>query len=63
MSELLPCPFCGGEADIFDPDMEPGYVVGCDRCDAVMDVHYASKAEAIAAAILERIEAKQREAR
>lgn len=47
MSELLPCPFCGGEADIERTEerfeygtggpnsvMEFGYYTYCTRCDA-----------------------------
>lgn len=33
MIELLPCPFCGGEAHFFDLGVD--FVV-CDSCDAAM---------------------------
>jgi len=38
MKELLPCPFCGGAADIYHDKGQPGYppywVVYCERCEA-----------------------------
>ena len=40
MSDLLPCPFCGGEAKhyAFDPGdpFEPEHGVGCPGCEATM---------------------------
>ena len=64
MQELLPCPFCGGEAEtertlerfeygIGGPDsvMEYGYYVYCKKCSAgtsVVDVPPPSEEEAIA---------------
>lgn len=33
--ELKPCPFCGGEAKLFDPDKEsPWHQVVCQKCSA-----------------------------
>ena len=38
MTELLPCPFCGGEAIAWsEPDNVEGeyaYIIGCAKCDA-----------------------------
>lgn len=38
MESLLPCPFCGGAADIYHDKGQPGYdpfwVVYCERCEA-----------------------------
>lgn len=41
--ELLPCPFCGGEATLTDFDSMPdcdgsGAVVGCNNADCIADV-------------------------
>ena len=49
MSELLPCPFCGGEAvnDIDDETAAP-YVVTCTRCAARTDWQYTPEEAAIA---------------
>lgn len=47
MDKLLrECPFCGGAATVEYKAL--AYEVGCDKCDAVMDVGYLTEAEAIA---------------
>ena len=38
MSELLPCPFCGGEAELTGFDA-PEYWVWCPSCKASTDAH------------------------
>ena len=51
MSELKPCPFCGGEAEMLTAEsMHGGYLFGimCDDCRSRGDV-YDTEAEAIAA--------------
>ena len=51
MSELLPCPFCGGEAETLTAEsMHGGYLYGimCNDCRSRGDV-YNTEAEAIAA--------------
>lgn len=51
MSELLPCPFCGGEAEILTAESMYGgnlYGVLCDCCAGRTDV-FDTEAEAIAA--------------
>lgn len=51
MSELLPCPFCGGEAEMLTAEsMHGGYMFGimCNDCRSRGDV-YDTEAEAIAA--------------
>jgi Lar family restriction alleviation protein len=51
MSELLPCPFCGGEAEMLTAQsMNGGYLFGimCNDCRSRGDV-YDTEAEAIAA--------------
>ena len=51
MSELLPCPFCGGEAEMLTAEsMYGGYLFGimCNDCRSRGDV-YDTEAEAIAA--------------
>ncbi len=35
MPELLPCPFCGGEAEIVNPH-DDMYIVGCSNEDCHM---------------------------
>lgn len=32
---LLPCPFCGGEAKLYEVGLKPdyGYIVGCADCE------------------------------
>ena len=34
MTELKPCPFCGGEAEIFVSDITDRALVYCRGCDA-----------------------------
>lgn len=44
-TELMPCPFCGGEAELFEceeTDNEGGWVVGCKSCMASTRVHFAN---------------------
>ena len=49
MSDLEPCPFCGGEAELYEADGNEGPYMGCCRsCDASGTV-LRDKAEAIAA--------------
>ena len=51
MAELLPCPFCGGEAEVLTAEsMNGGYLFGimCNDCSSRGDV-YDTEAEAIAA--------------
>ena len=51
MTKLLPCPFCGGEAEILTAEsMNSGYLFGimCNDCRSRGDV-YDTEAEAIAA--------------
>ena len=51
MSELKPCPFCGGKAEILTAEsMHGGYLFGimCNDCRSRGDV-YETEAEAIAA--------------
>lgn len=47
MSELLPCPFCGGEAELTGFDA-PEFWVWCPNCKASADAH-TSKGGAIEA--------------
>ena len=51
MSELLPCPFCGGEAELV-PGLLGGYQVYCsndfDKCGVIpMTLAFVTEAEAI----------------
>lgn len=52
MTELKPCPFCGGEAHVFHDSLRPQETypcrVYCDNCWAEVD-SYSTEAEAIAA--------------
>ena len=51
MTELKPCPFCGGEAEMLTAEsMNGGYLFGimCNDCRSRGDV-YGTEAEAIAA--------------
>lgn len=54
MTELLPCPFCGGEAEIHPSDdwdvnlTGATYFIWCDKCETRGD-YYNTEAEAIAA--------------
>ena len=46
MTELLPCPFCGGEAkriDIEDGNNAGGSCVVCTQCDASSNVEFEFK--------------------
>ena len=48
MSELKPCPFCGGEAavvEVFLYGKVKGYVVGCEKCECESSM-YSSKQNA-----------------
>lgn len=47
MSELLPCPFCGGEAELTGFDA-PEFWVWCPNCKASTDAH-TGKQSAVAA--------------
>lgn len=53
MSDLKPCPFCGGNARIWqDPSTRTAWFIGCDDAeqDCLGSVHWAgTQAEAIAA--------------
>ncbi len=45
-NELLPCPFCGGEAeraDLEDEDNFGGSVIQCKKCQASSAVHFDRK--------------------
>jgi len=46
MSEILPCPFCGGAAeiiDIDDGDNSGGSCIGCSECQASGNVEFGRK--------------------
>ena len=48
--ELLPCPFCGGDADIWRASGERTAWVACmGRCSVLVSKEYTTDAEAIAA--------------
>lgn len=34
MFELLPCPFCGSDAEIKFDERDQGIFIGCKECDA-----------------------------
>lgn len=44
--ELLPCPFCGGEAKLHHNLLTDKFKVWCSKCDCRTDV-YSDKEEAI----------------
>jgi len=46
--KLLPCPFCGGEANVFQFDTDDAYVA-CSQCNGTNGVNYPSEEAAIAA--------------
>ena len=49
MNELLPCPFCGGEADVIDYDDECWVAHQCANGTSVETNSYETEAKAIAA--------------
>lgn len=49
MIELKPCPFCGGKADIYEPDVDiETHLVYCTKCQAETQL-FAKREEAIEA--------------
>jgi len=51
MPELLPCPFCGGEAHIWeDPSHSKAWFIGCDDDDCLGTINWAESKEVIIAA-------------
>ena len=48
MSELKPCPFCGGEAEpnVLNTRREKYYSIWCKKCDAGI-THYHTEEEAL----------------
>ncbi len=49
-ARLLPCPFCGGEAEIWRAHMERTAWIGCmGKCSVLVSREYKTDAEAIAA--------------
>lgn len=48
MTELKPCPFCGGEAEILVSDIADRAVIYCRGCDAQIQIK-PNKQEAIEA--------------
>ena len=51
MSEikLLPCPFCGGEAIVYEDEQYNQYMIGCKNCCAIEPMtEWTSKENAIA---------------
>ena len=51
MSELKPCPFCGGEAKVFGNYEDTNYHVNCtnDECGCCWVANYETEEEAIEA--------------
>lgn len=49
MSELKPCPFCGGDAVVRPLTISRSFLVCCNDCPAGMVLPYDSEAEAIEA--------------
>jgi len=46
--ELLPCPFCGGEAEVLRGIMVRDYVVSCTNCAALIELECDEMSDAIA---------------
>lgn len=46
MSELKPCPFCGGEAELHEYDnqfSEVVYIISCSKCNCKMELNHESR--------------------
>ena len=46
MSELKPCPFCGGEAELHEYDnqfSEVVYIISCSKCNCKMELNHNSR--------------------
>lgn len=46
---ILPCPFCGGEADLYRPPVSKWWRVECDSCGCQTEPFHDDLAGAIAA--------------
>ena len=46
MSDLLPCPFCGGEAVLTEGKYKHYNYVGCGKCNVKIDVIFSSTQDA-----------------